>query len=185
MKIQSIRPQFTVFLYSINVDSVSDIKRLLTTAGYETFLFTEEATLLDRLKQSPPHVIIFELEGIQDSLAALVESVLKINQEVQFIPIIDVAMSVELLDFREFNFALPLTLGEHLADRCLWFLDKVCEGLYYFYQNEQLIKMKKENETTQKKIANEAEELKAEIAKLHLYSNNINVGQVFESYKKT
>ena len=77
MKMQTIRPQFTVFLYSVNVDSVSDIKRLLTTAGYETFLFTEEATLLDRLKQSPPHVIIFELMGIQDTLAAFCGSSLK------------------------------------------------------------------------------------------------------------
>ena len=185
MKMQTIRPQFTVFLYSVNVDSVSDIKRLLTTAGYETFLFTEEATLLDRLKQSPPHVIIFELMGIQDTLAAFVEAVLNINQEIQFIPIIDISMSVELLDFREFNFALPLTLGEHLADRCLWFLDKVCEGIYYFYQNEQLIKMKKENEASEKKISEEVKELKGEIAKLNLQSNNINVGQVFESYKKT
>ena len=139
MNIQQLRSQFTAFLFLADPGETQEMKGAFVEAGYESFVFSDQQQLIERLHQAAPHVIIFTPAALESPLSDFVSSVLQANSEVQFICVSSTTQSQTLQEYREYNLSSLVPLGEHLPLRVVWAMDQVCEYLYRSYQNEQLL----------------------------------------------
>lgn len=151
-----IRSKFTVFLFLEDLDQGTDLRGHLAVSGYEVFMFRDQDTILSRIKEAAPHVVIFEIEALQTTLSEFVEKALEANNEVAFVPMASVSQALALNEYREYNFAALFTKGDDRDLRALWIVDQVCSELYFQYQNEQLLdqvaEMKRKTETQEARI---------------------------------
>lgn len=141
-----IRSKFSVFLFVEDLDQATDLRGHLAVMGYEVFMFRDQDTVIDRVKEAAPHVLVFEIEALQTPLSEFVEKVLEANPDVQFLPMVTASQVLALSEYREHNFAGLVTKGEERDLRLLWQVDQVCSELYFQYQNEQLLDQKQELE---------------------------------------
>jgi diguanylate cyclase (GGDEF)-like protein len=136
---QELRKEFSVFIGLQSDEANIEMKKALMEAGYDSFIFSDQQTLIDRVKDVKPHIILFSPDALSSSLSEFVETILKENSEVQFAVIATPEMSTALFDYREYNFASLIVDGDQLSVRTVWALDQVCETLYRTYQNEKLL----------------------------------------------
>ena len=134
-----IRSKFSIFLFLEDLNQGTDLRGHLAVSGYEVFMFRDQDTILDRVKQAAPHLVVFEIEALQTPLSEFVEAVLEANPEIQFLPLVEPGQAAGLHDYRDFNFAGVVTRGDERDLRLLWQVDQVCSELYFQYQNEQLL----------------------------------------------
>lgn len=143
----SIRPQFAVFVLAPSVADVGDLTKHLVASGYSVKEFIEQEVVIAKIKDEPPHILIFHPTTLRTSMSEFVESVLDLNPEVQLICIAPASDTEVLADYRDFNLAQVVTEGENLHIRMLWTADTIAENLYRSYQNEHLVKVKRQLET--------------------------------------
>ncbi len=138
MSFQESRSSFMVYIFTASVDRSSDLKSRLQFLGYDAYVLTDQEDLLVRIKENPPHVIVFDTTGLLTTMEEFVASVLQLNSEVQLIAVgpSDVAMTID--SYRQYNIQQLITLDQHLGLRVAWAVDAVCHKLYLTYQNEQL-----------------------------------------------
>ncbi|MFN7727534.1 MAG: GGDEF domain-containing protein [Bdellovibrio sp.] len=134
-----IRAKFSVFLFLEDLDQGTDLRGHLAVSGYEVFLFRDQDTVVSRIKEAAPHVVIFEIEALQTTLSEFVEKALEANPEVMFLPMASVSQALALNEYREHNFAGLLTKGDDRDLRALWSVDQICSELFFQFQNEQLL----------------------------------------------
>jgi diguanylate cyclase (GGDEF)-like protein len=139
MNLKDLRSQFSVFIFFPTSDENTEMKGALIEAGYESFLFVDQVTMISRIKDAAPHVVLFSPDALQDSLSEFVTQVLEINAEVQFVCVAPAEQSDTLNEYREYNFAAMVPQGPQVAVRSVWALDQVCQNLYRLYQNERLL----------------------------------------------
>lgn len=132
-----VRSQFTVFCFFHDIEVGSQMRTALAMEGYESFAFMDYDTCLERIRQSNPHMIVFNLEAIMGNLSGFVETVLEINPEIMFIPVVEAAQAQALEPYREYNFVDLIPTGPELETRLKWTVDQVCAELFLTYQNEQ------------------------------------------------
>lgn len=178
-----IRKNFRIFLFLESLEAGSDLRAHLAVSGYEVFIFRDQETVLDRIREAAPHLVVFEVEALQTTLSEFVENALRANSEVQFLPLVEAADAGALAEYREFNFAGILTIGDQRDLRCLWQVDQICSELYFQYQNEGLLVVEKEK---QKQVGTLEQKLeKAEVRKRELeLVESFEVGQEVEVYSK-
>ena len=156
MNLKDMRSQFSVFVFFQTADENTEMKGALIEAGYESYVFVDQITLVQRVKEAAPHIILFSPEALQDSLSEFVAQVLELNSEVQFICVASAEQSDTLSEYREYNFAALVPQGPQLPVRTVWELDQVCQNLYRLYQNEKLLdergQLKAELARTQAKL---------------------------------
>ncbi len=139
MNLKEMRSQFSIFVSFASTDDNTEMKGALIEAGYESFVFVDQATLVNRVKEAAPHVILFSPDALQDSLSDFVAQVLDANPEVQFVCVAPAEQADTLNEYREYNFAAVVPVGPQLPVRAVWTLDQVCQNLYRLYQNENLL----------------------------------------------
>jgi diguanylate cyclase (GGDEF)-like protein len=139
LKILDLRSQFTIFVFLPESYLTTDFKQNFVSSGYDTHIFIDLELMLERIRESAPHVVLFSTELQGATLSQFTESILKINPEIQFACVAPASSALQLNDYREFNFAQILQPGEQFLTRALWTIDSICERLAYQYQNEALV----------------------------------------------
>lgn len=134
-----LRRNFSIFLFVEDIDTGASLRAFLAMHGYEVFMFRDHETLLDRIKDTLPHLVVFEPKFLQTALSEFVDSCLKISSEILFLPYAGLDLSEPLSEYRDFNFIGQLCPGAGLDVRCLQVIDQTCLGLFFQYQNEELI----------------------------------------------
>lgn len=142
MNIAQQRAHFSIFIFLSNTEANATTKLHLASSGYDAYLFSDQEILIDRIKTTTPHVLVFEAEALLSPLSEFVEIVLKSNSEIQFVFVGPVSQSEAIAEYKEFNFSEFVPFGDFLETRILWAVDKTCEALYLTYMNEKLVEEK-------------------------------------------
>nr|BFD68254.1 hypothetical protein HAGR004_32760 [Bdellovibrio sp. HAGR004] len=139
MNIRDYSSQFTVFVFTTDVDIGASTKVYLSQAGYDAYFFQDPETLEQRLKENAPHILIFSTAALGGSLSDFVTLVQKINEEIRFIAVSAIGQFDILAQYNEHGF-VDVISDEPVAleSRLVWAVDRACEKLYLTYQNEQL-----------------------------------------------
>ncbi|MBX3040813.1 MAG: GGDEF domain-containing protein [Bdellovibrionaceae bacterium] len=141
MNIRDSASQFTIHVFAHDIDRGAGIKVALAQVGYDAFFFEDRDTLLSRIENKPPHILIFSTASLKENLSDFVEGVLKIMPEIRFIVLAKPSQYETLASYNSYGLVDILEdSDEMLAVRALFSVDRACESLYWQYQNEQLIR---------------------------------------------
>ncbi|WP_413577296.1 GGDEF domain-containing protein [Bdellovibrio sp. HCB290] len=140
MDIRDHSSQFTIYVFTTDVDQGAAAKVSLSQAGYDAYFIQDPEQLEQRLKDSPPHLLVFWTATMAGALSDFVVHVQKINDEIRFIAISSLGQFDILSQYQRFGF-MDVISDEAVAleSRVLWAVDRACEKLYFSFQNEQLI----------------------------------------------
>jgi diguanylate cyclase (GGDEF)-like protein len=156
---RDLRSQFTIFIFFPTTDDNTEIKGAFVEAGYDSFVFMDQEQMISRIQEAAPHVVLFSVDALQSSMSEFVEKVLGANSEVQLICVASTAQTETLNEYREYNLAGFVPLGEQLPLRTVWMADQVCEVLYRTYQNEQLLTQSEQSKTEIQQLQNQMQQL--------------------------
>lgn len=152
MNIREISSQFSVLVFTKNLNIGSSIKVTLGRAGYEVFYLENESNIFQTINEARPHVLILDLASISTLLNELIEKINIISSEMKIIFISNDDQFQVLSEYSEFNVQDIISLGQpNLENRVLWSLDKCCELIFLGYKNEQIyseLVVAKENQKT-------------------------------------
>lgn len=153
--------QFSAFLFFPSADINTEIKGELVEAGYESYVFVDQETLIARIKEAAPHVVAFSVEALLTPLSEFVSDILKLNSEIQFVCVAPFEQTEALMEYREYNFAHYVPEGAKLSHRVFWAIDKTCEALYQGYQNEGLIEELEKHQEKSKQFETKLSDLES------------------------
>lgn len=139
MNIRDYSSQFTIYVYTTNVDQGASAKVSLSQAGYDAYFFQDKDTLVQRIRENAPHILVFSTATLEGSLSDFVAAIQEINDEVKFIAISAVSQFDILAQYNNYGF-VDVISDEPVAleTRIAWSVDRACEKLYLTYQNEQI-----------------------------------------------
>lgn len=144
MKVESLRPSFTVFLISSDPESMRSPGRVFTEAGYVCLYFSDMASAFSEVLANPPHFIIYDFNEQKFDLKQAFQEVRTQLPETHQFLLTPAEHRARAADF----FALGLydMLLTPVASAREWIraLDRACERDYYMYMNEQLQKVEVE-----------------------------------------
>lgn len=124
MKLSSTdRGQQTIFLLFQDPEMGATFRSALAFEGYECFIFIDQEIFFDRIKESPPNLVIFELDALMGTLSEFAQAVLEINPEVHFLPVVEAPAANALIPYRDYNFIGLFIPGADAALRLLWQVD--------------------------------------------------------------
>lgn len=162
MDIREHSSQFSIFVYSIDVDQGAAVKVSLSQAGYDAYYFHELEPFYERLKQMTPHLVVFSTKSVEGALSDFVNQVLEVSGEIKMIAMAEPQQFEALSQYNTLGLMDIVSLeGPSLDSRVLWAVDQVCENLYLQFQNEQLFSDWKEAQNTQEGLQNQIDEQKA------------------------
>ncbi|MDG0815603.1 GGDEF domain-containing protein [Bdellovibrio svalbardensis] len=139
MNIRDHSSQFTIYVFTTDVDQGASVKVYLSQAGYDAYFFQDPEALETRLKENPPHILVFSTAALGGSLSDFVTHVQGINDEIRFIAITAISQFDILAQYNSFGFVDVISdEAAALETRVVWSVDRACEKLYLSYQNEQL-----------------------------------------------
>ena len=138
MKVQDIRNQFNIFIYSLDVNTFNDIRLHLSQSGYTCLSFSDLNTLMDRLKLDPPHILIFSLQSLQGPLSEFIKKVLQINSEIQLVAVGEDFERDPLFKYSHLNVVDYITLSANMNTVSLWTVDNIVRRLAQSYAQEDL-----------------------------------------------
>lgn len=148
MNIREHSSQFSIFVYSADVDQGAAVKVALSQAGYDAYFFQELDAFQSRLKEMTPHLVVFSTMAVQGTLSEFVNHVLEVSPEIKLIAMAAPQQFEALAQYNTLGLVDIVSLeGPALDARALWAVDQVCETLYLTYQNEQLFADWKEAQT--------------------------------------
>lgn len=183
MNIAELRGQFTVFLFMGSADLNTEMKAVFNEAGYESFLFMDQETLVHRVPEASPHVILFTPEALMTSMSEFVSQVLQANSEVSFVCIAPAEQAKAISEYRVYNFAGFVSEGAEVALRCLWQVDQVCENLVRTYQGEELLSEKEKSSQELSTLLNQVQNLEMQNRTLAAQAQKGGVGTLVEKAK--
>jgi hypothetical protein len=67
------------------VDQGASAKVYLSQAGYDAYFFQDANVLEERLRENPPHILVFSTVALQGTLSEFVPHVQAINDDIKFI----------------------------------------------------------------------------------------------------
>ncbi|MCB0369414.1 MAG: diguanylate cyclase [Bdellovibrionales bacterium] len=156
MNIREISSQFSILVYTKNLNRGSSIKVLLSRAGYEVFYLENENNLFQTINESKPHVLIIDLESISTLLSELVEKINNISSEMKMIFLSSDDQFQVLTEYSAYNLSdIISNQTANIENKVLWSVDKCCENIFLTYKNEQIFselmdaKSKQENASTE------------------------------------
>jgi diguanylate cyclase (GGDEF)-like protein len=162
LNIKKIRSQFTIYLHIVEDDFATDLKKIFASSGYQVFLFLDIERLIEKVKQEPPHIVLFNAPGMNFSITRFFETVLEVSNEINFLCISNPQDALQLTQLKDFNLKNLIVSGPELGIRSLWAVDEVCRSLALVFQNESLSQNLEKN----KGLNVEIEKLKADYSKL-------------------
>ncbi len=138
MNIRDYSSQFTVYVFTTNVDLGASAKVYLAQAGYDAFFF-QDAALLEQGLRKPSASFGFSTAGLTGLLNDFVGLVQEINPEIHFIAMAPTTQFEVLAQYNTHGFVDVLSdEGASVESRIVWAVDRACEKIYLSYQNEQL-----------------------------------------------
>ncbi len=139
MNIRDYSSQFTVYVFTTDVDLGASAKVYLSQAGYDAYYFQDIEALEQRLQENAPHLLVFSTAALAGSLSDFVAEVQKINDEIKFVAISAISQFDILAQYNDHGF-VDVIADDSVAieSRIVWSIDRACERLYLTYQNEQL-----------------------------------------------
>lgn len=166
MDIREQSSQFSVYVFTLNVDAGAAIKVALASAGYDAYYFQDPESFDNALKDNAPHIVVFSTSAFAGSLSEFVDYVLKINEDIKFIALGNPDQFSVLSQYNDYGFVDVLEEEHTSVDlRVLWSVDRACERIYLQFQNEQLFadlkKTKNEDSELQNKVAEYQQKLKS------------------------
>ncbi|MGZ3747529.1 MAG: GGDEF domain-containing protein, partial [Pseudobdellovibrionaceae bacterium] len=176
MNIREHSSQFSIFIYSDDVDQGALVKVSLAQAGYDAYYFQEREIFHSRLKEMTPHVVVFSTLAVQGTLSEFVAQVLEVSSEIKLIALAELQQFESLSRYNTAGVADIVSLeGPSLDLRVVWSTDQVCETLYLTYQNEQLYSDWQGAQALKDKLQNQMDDQKAVHAEVEqmLLSNRI------------
>lgn len=139
MDIRQHSSQFTVYVFTTDVDMGAPIKVALSQAGYDAFYFQDPELLEKSLQENPPHILMFSTKSLYGTLSDFVELVRKINDEIKLIAIAAPEQFDVLSEYGSNGFSdVVIETKVSIDKRAVWAVDRTCEKIYLTYQNEQL-----------------------------------------------
>lgn len=139
MNIREVSSQFSVLIYTKNLNLGSAVKVNISRAGYEVFYLENETHIFQTLNESQPHVLILDLSSVTMLLSELIEKINIISPELKLIFLSQDEQFEVLSQYSDFNVHDIMSLSTtHIENRILWSLDKCCEMLFLSYKNEQI-----------------------------------------------
>ncbi|MGZ3774560.1 MAG: GGDEF domain-containing protein [Pseudobdellovibrionaceae bacterium] len=140
MNIRKYSSQFTIFVFTTDVDLGATTKVYLSQAGYDAYFFQDLQTLEQSLSQNPPHVLAFSTASLMGSLSDFVSMVQGINDDIKFLAVSSISQFDILAQYNEHGFYDVISDEKAaLESRIVWAVDRACEKLYLTYQNENLL----------------------------------------------
>ena len=140
MNIRDHSSQFTIYIFSGDVNLGAATKVALSQAGYDAYYFEDLNEMMNRITQHPPHVIAYTTSTLPGSLSNFVRNVLTLNDEIKFVAISSISQFDILAQYNEFGHVDVISNEEvALENRIVWSVDRACEKLYLTYQNEFLV----------------------------------------------
>jgi len=162
LNIREHSSQFSIFVYSTDVDQGAAVKVALSQAGYDAYFFHEMDAFKLRLKEMTPHLVIFSTMAVQGALSEFVNSVLEVSPEIKLIAMAAPQQFEALTQYNTLGLVDIVSLeGPSLDQRALWSADQVCETLYLTYQNEQLFADWKEAQAQKDRLQKQIDDQKA------------------------
>lgn len=160
MNIREYSSQFSVSIFTQDVNLGTQTKHALSQAGYENHYFADVDEQLVRIRDNPPHVVVFDVRGSLMAPHEYIEKTLQISKEIKFVFLAAGEQIAAFKNYKKFNVYNVLNAAEQAADQqVLQSVDSICEIILRTYQNEQLIedlqKVTVEKETLQKTLSDE------------------------------
>lgn len=151
MNIREYSSQFSVSIFTQDVNLGTQIKHALTQAGYENYYFADVDEQLMRIQDSPPHVVIFDIRGSLMAPHEYIQKVLQASKEIKFVFLSSSEQIAAFKNYKKYNVYSVLNATEQAVDhQILQSVDNICEIIIRTYQNEQLVEdLQKETESKQ------------------------------------
>jgi diguanylate cyclase (GGDEF)-like protein len=138
MKIEEVRPSFTVYLIASEVSRLEGISDSLGLAGYMVASFTELTAAISEVYSNPPHFLLFDAMEAKFSLKKAIKQVnvqLPESHIYLVTPANERETAVPMLDQGVYDLILtPLASQTELVRK----LDRAAERDYFMYMNERL-----------------------------------------------
>lgn len=145
MNIQELRSQFSVFVFSSDVDKGAEVRVTLSRAQYQVFYFSTQEDLFNGLHETSPHVLVVFTDSLEGKLSEFVEKSLEKSEEIRVILVSDLEQFETLSSYSQVGIAdIVSNHSSVVGPRVLWSVDRTCENLYLTYQNEQIFQKLKE-----------------------------------------
>ncbi len=139
MNIREHSSQFSIFVYTTDVDQGAAAKVSLSHAGYDSYYFQDIEGFYQRLNEMVPHVVVFSTLSVQGMLSDFVNKILAISPEIKLVAIAESQQFEALSQYNTIGLMDIVSQdGPNLDMRVLWSVDQVCATLYLTFQNEQL-----------------------------------------------
>lgn len=162
MNIRDHSSQFSIFVYTTDVNQGAAAKVSMSQAGYDAYYIQELEAFYARLKEMAPHLVVFSTESVQGALSEFVNQVLTTNPEIKMIAMAAPQQFEALSQYNTLGLVDVVSLeGPSLDLRVLWAVDQACENLYLTYQNEQLFADWKETQAKKDELQNQINDQKA------------------------
>ncbi len=139
MKIEEVRPSFTVYAIASQIDRLEGLTDSLSLAGYMVVNFTELTAAFSELQSNPPHFVLFDAaesgfplkKGIKQVTAQLPETHI-----ILVTPVDQREQAAVYLEEGVYDLILtPLSSQTELVRS----LDRAAERDYFMYMNERLM----------------------------------------------
>ena len=145
MKIEEVRPSFTVYLIASELSRLEGISDSLGLAGYMVANFTELTAAISEVYSNPPHFLLFDAMEAKFSLKKAIKQV-NIQLPESHIYLVTPANEREtaapMLDQGVYDLILtPLASQTELVRK----LDRAAERDYFMYMNERLAEAAQNN----------------------------------------
>lgn len=141
MKIEEVRPSFTVYLIASDTSKLEGIADSLGLAGYMVASFSELSAAVSEVYSNPPHFVIFDSEESKFSLKKAVKQIVTQLPETHILLVTPVAQReamAPMLEHGVYDLILtPLASAVELTRT----LDRAAERDYFMYLNERLREM--------------------------------------------
>lgn len=151
----------------------------MARAGYDTCYLNTLLDLNFKIKDTPPHILIFETASLTCTVKEFFSGALEVSPEIRFISISPSNQFQTLSLYGDHGLVDIINEGDDRIElRVLWSVDRACEQLISIYRNEQLLdkievlNKKIEEEVLDKEKVNQSLSLfQAEPAKIPLSSH--------------
>ena len=143
MNIQDFSDEFSLVVFSQNIDLGTGLKLALNDQKYECQLYADADLLLNDLALNIPHVVIVDVPSLVLPLHEYIEKCLAVSDEIKFIILAPGENLKSLKNYRKYGVTqvVDSTAAVGLSaveTQVVFAVNNTCEVLYRTYQNEQL-----------------------------------------------
>lgn len=161
MNIREVSSQFSLLIFSKNINLGPSLKVTLGRGGYEVFFIENENNLVPHIKESHPHLVILDITDLTKPLSDLVEEINNLSAEIKIIFLSKDEHFQILREYDQYGLHDVINSAQNQIDsKVLWSVDKCCENLYLNYKNEQLFQELKSFQEKSSLMENEVVKLK-------------------------